>query len=259
MSDSQCGLCLVWSSVPVTSRKNAVNNTENCTWYLLTWLKPLTVWTESFHHGIESWTVDAGGLSDPVTVLSGTKQGCVLAPLLFNLYYATMLLVAFRRNTVSVDIYYHTDGGMFNIRRLQTPSKVHQRLARDLLYADDFALVAAGCSGRHWLLCSNHQVLQSNCKHLENWSPQTGSSWRSLLVVAWQLMAWLWTLWITSATWTACYHLTRPLMMRLNSGCPKPQIPTQETPLSPTNRATHFCHYNGVADLPSKRAPPHRC
>jgi len=48
---------------------------------------------KSFHDGMNARIVDAGGLSDPFSVIGGTKQGCVLAPLLFNLYlYAAMLL-----------------------------------------------------------------------------------------------------------------------------------------------------------------------
>jgi len=73
--------------------------------------------------------VDAGGLSDPIhhmhliiskaafwhhcSSISTTLPCCYI--------YIYGCTVAFRSNTVSVDIYYHTDGGMFNIRRLQTP------------------------------------------------------------------------------------------------------------------------------------------
>lgn len=77
----------------------------------------------------------------PFTVVSSTKQGCILAPLLFSLCCVAMLLVAFRNNTVGVDTHCHTDGGIFNIRRLNPYSRILQRLAWDLLCANDCTLV----------------------------------------------------------------------------------------------------------------------
>ena len=84
--------------------------------------------------------LEEGRLSEPFGVNNGTKQGCVLAPLLFNIFYAAMLLDAFRNNDQGLHIKYRTDGGIFNLRRLQAKTKVIDLLARDLLYADDCEL-----------------------------------------------------------------------------------------------------------------------
>ena len=97
---------------------------------------------KSFHEGMAARVSEEGRLSEPFEVNNGTKQGCVLAPLLFNIFYAAMLLDAFRNNDQGIHIRYRTDGGIFNLRRLQAKTKVIDLLARDLLYADDCALVA---------------------------------------------------------------------------------------------------------------------
>ena len=96
----------------------------------------------SFHDGMTVRVVDIGGLSDAFVVKNGTKQGCVLAPLLFNIFYAAMLLDAFKDSSTGIDLLYRTDGGIFNLQRLRAKSKVISLLARDLLYADDCALAA---------------------------------------------------------------------------------------------------------------------
>src|SRR6266536_6191570 len=96
----------------------------------------------SFHEGMFARVADGGNLSEPFNVSNGTKQGCVLAPLLFNIFYAAMLIDAFRNNDKGIHITYRTDGGIFNLRRLSAKSKVTDLLARDLLYADDCALAA---------------------------------------------------------------------------------------------------------------------
>ena len=86
--------------------------------------------------------LDEGKLSEPFGVNTGTKQGCVLAPLLFNIFHAAMLLDAFRNKDQGIHIKYRTDGGIFSLRRLHAKTKIIDLLARDLLYADDCALVA---------------------------------------------------------------------------------------------------------------------
>ena len=69
--------------------------------------------------------VDEGIVSEPFAVNNGTKQGCVLAPLLFNIFYAAMLLDAFRSNNEGIHIKYRTDGGIFNLQRLIIEIKGH--------------------------------------------------------------------------------------------------------------------------------------
>jgi len=52
---------------------------------------------KSFHDGMTARVVDVAGLSQPFMVRNGTKDGYVLAPLLFNIFYAAMLLDALHR------------------------------------------------------------------------------------------------------------------------------------------------------------------
>ena len=41
-----------------------------------------------FHEGMKGQVLDCGEMSDLFCVSNGTKQGCVLAPLLFSIYFA---------------------------------------------------------------------------------------------------------------------------------------------------------------------------
>ena len=68
------------------------------------------------------------------------KQGCVLAPSPFNQIFTAMLTDAFRDDDVGISIRYQTDGMVFNLRRLQTKTKVVTDISRDFLFADDCAL-----------------------------------------------------------------------------------------------------------------------
>jgi len=62
----------------------------------------------------------AGELSSPFSVTNGsTKRECVLAPLLFTIYFSLMLLVAFAAVDTRITVEYRTDRNLFNLGKLQ--------------------------------------------------------------------------------------------------------------------------------------------
>ena len=85
-----------------------------------------------------------GDLSEPFAISNGVKQGCVLAPTLFSIFFSMMLRQATEdlNDDDSIYIRYRLDGNLFNLRRLQAHTKTQEQLIRDLLFADDAALVA---------------------------------------------------------------------------------------------------------------------
>ena len=60
---------------------------------------------------------DQGTESDAFTESNGTKQGCVMAPMLFSIIFSIMLQDAFRDNDLGVYIQFRTDGNIFNLQR----------------------------------------------------------------------------------------------------------------------------------------------
>ena len=46
---------------------------------------------KSFHDDMKGTVVYDGATSDPFNILSGVKQGCVLAPTLFGIFFTTLL------------------------------------------------------------------------------------------------------------------------------------------------------------------------
>ena len=69
--------------------------------------------------------VMAGSQFSSFPVEVGVKQGCVLAPIIFNLLLVAMTLVSHRDMHLSdcVEIEYRLDGGLFNLRRFQAKTK----------------------------------------------------------------------------------------------------------------------------------------
>ena len=95
-----------------------------------------------FHDGMTICVQDDGAHSNPFPVTNGVKQGCVLAPTLFNMVFSAMLNDAFRNNSAEICFRYRVDGGLFNLSRLKAKTKTKTDIVRDLLFADGCALKA---------------------------------------------------------------------------------------------------------------------
>ncbi|XP_076053581.1 uncharacterized protein LOC143032598 [Oratosquilla oratoria] len=85
-----------------------------------------------------------GNISNSFAVTVGVKQGCVLAPTLFNIYLAAVTLLARYESDVndSVAINYRLDGNLFNPQRLEAKTKARTAYVFDMQYADDAAYPA---------------------------------------------------------------------------------------------------------------------
>ena len=57
---------------------------------------------KSFHHNMKGTVLYNGATADPFNILSGMKQGCVLAPTLFGIFFATLLKHAFGKSTKGI-------------------------------------------------------------------------------------------------------------------------------------------------------------
>ena len=68
------------------------------------------------------------------------KQGWVLAPTLFGIFFALLLKHAFGTSSDGVFLLTRTDGRLFNIARLRSKSKISKVIVRDLHFADDPAI-----------------------------------------------------------------------------------------------------------------------
>jgi hypothetical protein len=115
-----------------------------------------------FHDGMLARVLDDGDSSEAFPVTNGIKQGCVLAPTLFSMMFSAMLSDAFRDDDkTNIKIRYRYDGTLFNLRRLQSKSKVKEYSVRDFLRADDCALNAATADQMQQSM--NH--FSTACKH----------------------------------------------------------------------------------------------
>ena len=97
---------------------------------------------KALHVGMQAKVVQGRDTSKEFGVTNGVKQGCVLAPTLFSLYLTAMLEVAFK--DVHEGIYIQTRPGadLFNVTQFKSKTRTTKHLVREMLFADDSALVA---------------------------------------------------------------------------------------------------------------------
>ena len=100
----------------------------------------LLVVITSFHQDMQSTVCFDGATFEPFPVSSGVKQGCVLAPTLFGIFFSMLLQYAFADCEDGVYVRTKQDGKLFNIARLRAKTKSYEVLLRELLFADDAAL-----------------------------------------------------------------------------------------------------------------------
>ena len=108
---------------------------------------------QQFHTGMCAQVVMTGSQSSSFPVEVGVKQGCVLAPIIFNLLQVAITLVSHRdlQSSDCVGIEYRLDGGLFNLRHLQAKTKTSYAVISALQYADDAAFPSLTADR---LLCS---------------------------------------------------------------------------------------------------------
>ena len=98
----------------------------------------------SLHDGMKVQVRYGCDLSDSFMVSRGVKQGCVLAPILFNIYVQciTRMLAAQLEEHHLISLNYRTDRNLFDLQKLKAKTKISQTSLLELQYADDCALVA---------------------------------------------------------------------------------------------------------------------
>ena len=78
--------------------------------------------------------------SFPITC--GVKQGCIIAPMLFIVYFDAVQQEALLGCNDGIQIRFRTDGLIFNLARLQAHTRTTSALAWELLDADDRGIFA---------------------------------------------------------------------------------------------------------------------
>ena len=66
-----------------------------------------------FHDNMKGTVLYDGATSDPFNILSGVKQGFVLAPILFGIFFATLLKHDFGKSTEGIYLRTRSDGNLF--------------------------------------------------------------------------------------------------------------------------------------------------
>ena len=137
-----------------------------------------------FHDGMQACVrLDDGECSDNIDVGQGLRQGCVLAPLLFNMFFTAVLRVAAKRFLADAAI----TGNMVQLQRKEEGEKKVtsstgkiggrrgkegegvQRL-RGMLYADDASIVSRSSEGLERMMtaivtaCSSFGLTVSEAK-----------------------------------------------------------------------------------------------
>ena len=101
-----------------------------------------TTMIEALHAGMMANVSVGGEISESFGVTNVVRQGCVLAPTLFSIFLSAMHDEAFRVLGGGVYIQSRQNADLFNVAHFRAKIKTTRILMRELLFADDGALVA---------------------------------------------------------------------------------------------------------------------
>uniref|UniRef100_K7E252 RNA-directed DNA polymerase n=1 Tax=Monodelphis domestica TaxID=13616 RepID=K7E252_MONDO len=95
-----------------------------------------------FHVDMTGEVLSGRETSNRFNISNGVKQGCVLDPVLFNLYFTQVLRHAVMDLDLGIYIKYRLDGSLFDLCRLTAKTKTIETLILEAPFADDCALMA---------------------------------------------------------------------------------------------------------------------
>ena len=76
-----------------------------------------------FHGGLTGQVLTGGNATEPFEISNGVKQGCILAQVLFNIFFTCMMVHAVQDLENGVYVRYRLDGALFDLRRLTAKTK----------------------------------------------------------------------------------------------------------------------------------------
>ncbi len=95
-----------------------------------------------FQDGMSGTVQYDGSFLEPFPIKNGVKQGCVLAPTLFSIFFSLVLCFAFHESEDDIFLHTRSDGSLFILSHIRPNTKMHRVLVRELLFTDDATLTA---------------------------------------------------------------------------------------------------------------------
>lgn len=95
-----------------------------------------------FHDDMTGNELPDGCPWEKFNLSNGMKQGYVLAPVLFNLFFTKVMLHVVRDLDNGIYVRYRLDGSLFDLHHLAAKTKTHKKLLTEALFANDCALMA---------------------------------------------------------------------------------------------------------------------
>ena len=95
----------------------------------------------AIHDCVTGQVLTEGDATEPFEISNGVKQGCVLAPVIFNIFFTCMLAHSVQDLESGVHIRYHLGGSLFDLCHLTVKTKFLIDLIQEALFTNDCALV----------------------------------------------------------------------------------------------------------------------